>query len=191
MGAYSGVPVRGIHRESVGWSLGFSVLLIVVGLIALAAPFFAGVAVTAIVGWLLLLGGLGHLVLAWHVRGAGAHVWEALIAIAYFVMGGYLLLHPVAGLVGITIFLAVYLFIKGIFELFMGFGVRGIAGGGWLLVDAIVSIVLAVLIWRHLPLDAGWAVGTLLGFAILFSGISRLIFAMTARRGYMTSGPAY
>lgn len=183
-----GLPTVGtgriIHRESVGWAIAFSVLLIVLGLIALALPFLAGVAVTAIVAWLLIFGGIAHLVLAFHVRGAGAHLWEALIGVAYLIAGLFLFLHPVAGLVSLTLFLGAYLLFKGIFELVAGFTASGAPGRAWLFVDAVVSILLALMIWVHLPTAATWAVGTLLGVAILFSGISRLAFALAARRSH-------
>lgn len=183
MGALtSPLPVRGIARQSVGWSIGFSVLLIVLGLVALAAPFIAGVVIESIVAWLLIFGGIGHFVLAWHVRGAGSHIWEFLIGLAYIAAGVFLFLHPVAGLVSLTLFLGAYLLIKGIFELIAGFVARGVAGGGWIFVDAVISIILAVFIWLHLPTSAEWVVGTLLGVAILFSGISRLALALAARR---------
>ena len=178
----SGLPARGIHRESVGWAMAFSVLLIVLGLIALATPFVAGVLVESLLAWLLIFGGVSHLVLAWHVRGAGAHIWEALVGVAYILAGVFLFLHPVAGLISVTLFLGAYLFLKGIFELISGVAVRGVAGGGWLLVDAVISIVLAVLIWTHLPSAAAWVVGTLLGVAILFSGVSRLALTLAGRR---------
>ena len=173
---------RVIRRESVGWSIAFSVLLIVLGLAALALPFLAGVAVEGIVAWLLIFGGVAHLVLAFHVRGAGSHVWEALVGLAYLVAGIFLFVHPVAGLVSLTFFLGVYLLVKGLFELVAGFTLRGVSGSVWMLVDAVISIILAVMIWAHLPTAAGWAIGTLLGVAILFSGISRLMFALAARR---------
>ncbi len=183
MGTLStGLPARGIARGSVGWSIGFSILLIVLGLVALATPFIAGVVVESIVAWLLIFGGVSHLVLAWHVRGAGSHLWEFLVGAAYIAAGVFLFLHPVAGLVSLTLFLGAYLFIKGVFELIAGFTVRRVAGGGWIFADAAISIILAVIIWLHLPSTAEWAVGTLLGVAILFSGISRLALGLAARR---------
>jgi len=164
--------IRGIARESVSWSIGLSVLLILIGLFALAAPLLAGVAVTTFVAWLLILGGCGHLALAWHVRGAGASLWETLIGLVYIAIGVFLLMHPLAGLVSLTLGLAAYLLAKGIFELAMGLRLRPVPGSGWL----------SAMIWWHLPSTAGWVVGTLVGFAILFSGISRLALALAARK---------
>jgi len=178
----NGHPVHAVVRQSAGWTIGFGVLLIILGLFALMAPLIAGVAITVMIGWLLILGGGAHLVLSWHLRHAGGLIWELLIGLAYIVMGIFLLAHPLAGLVALTAFLGCYLLIKGIFEIIMWFRLRRVHGGGWVLFDAIISLVLSALIWLHLPYSATWVVGTLVGFAILFSGISRLVLGMHARR---------
>ena len=181
-GTLPSATVRGIARTSIGWSIALSVVLIVAGLFAVLAPLLAGVALTGILGWLLILVGAGHLWLAWHVRGAGAHLWEAVIGIAYVLAGIFLLIHPVAGLVGITAFIGAYLLIRGIFELIAGLSMRGAGGSAWLLVNGAISLILAFLIWRHLPYSAEWFIGTLIGLALLFTGISRLAIALAARR---------
>jgi len=176
------LSVRSIARESIGWSIALSILMILVGLFALIAPLAAGVAVTTVIGWLLLLSGATHVWFAWHVRNAGAVVWEALVALVYFFGGIYLLLHPLAGLVSLTLILSAYLLVKGIVELVGGFGLRGMPGGSWMLLDGVFSIVVALMIWAHLPSSAAWVPGTLVGIAILFSGFSRLLLSLAARR---------
>jgi uncharacterized membrane protein HdeD (DUF308 family) len=177
-----GILIRRIHPESIRWSIIAGCALILVGLLALLAPLLAGVALEAIVAWLLIFGGISHLFLAWHVRGAGAHTWEILIGLAYLLAGGYLFFHPLAGLIGLTAILGAYLLIKGIFELISGFFLRVLPGGGWLLFDGVINLILGIIIWRQFPYAANWIVGTLLGIAILFSGISRLALALAARR---------
>jgi uncharacterized membrane protein HdeD (DUF308 family) len=174
--------VKGIARASIGWSIGLSVLLIFTGLIAICAPMVAGVAVTAVLAWMIVLGGLLHLWMAFHVSGTGAHLWEALVGIAYLATGGYILLHPVAGLVGLTVVLAVYLLLIGLFELALAMKIRPLPGSGLMFLDAILSLALAAMIWWHLPSSAPWAVGTLVGIAILFSGVSRLMLSMAAKK---------
>ena len=177
-----GVAVRGIAQKSIGWSIAFSVLLIVVGLLAIVAPLWAGVAVTSIVGWLIVFGGVMHLVFAWHVRGAGEYVWELLVGVLYLVVGEFVIWHPLAGLLGLTLILGAYFLIKGIFELVLGFRLRPVPGSGWMLLDAVISLVLAAVIWSHLMTSATWVVGTLVGFGILFSGVSRLGLSLAAKR---------
>jgi uncharacterized membrane protein HdeD (DUF308 family) len=53
---------------------------------------------------------------------------------------------------------------------------------GWLLVDGVITLVLAVLIWSTWPSSALWVVGTLVGISMFFSGITRLILSMAVRR---------
>ena len=183
-------PGRLIGRESVGWTIAFGVLLIVLGLLALMAPLLAGIAVTGMFAWLLIVGGVAHIVLAWHVRGAGAHIWEGLVGLAYIAMGVFLFFRPFVGLFALTAFLGAYLLVTGIFDIIMWFRLRGVPGGGWLLFDAIVSLILAAMIWFHLPYSTTWVVGTLVGFGILFSGISRIALAMQARRLHLTARTA-
>ena len=56
------------------------------------------------------------------------------------------------------------------------------AGSGWLFVDGVITLLLAVLILRTWPLDSAWVLGTLLGVSMLFSGMARLMISLAARR---------
>jgi len=46
-------------------------------------------------------------------------------------------------------------------------------GSGWLLFDGIVTLLLAFMILGTWPSSKIWAIGTLVGVSMLFSGISR------------------
>jgi len=103
----------GVQRATT-WSIGLSVLMIVAGLLAIMLPMMAGIAVTAIVGWLLIFSGALHLAFAWRGVHASAVVWEILLGVAYGAIGFYVLVNPVAGLASLTIAVAFYLFVEGI-----------------------------------------------------------------------------
>ncbi len=102
-----------IHVRAATWSIGVSILMIVAGILALAAPLFAGLAITAALGWLLLLSGILHFAFAWRSHTAQAVIREILVGIVYGWVGLYLLTHPVRGLVSLTLVLAVYLLMEG------------------------------------------------------------------------------
>jgi uncharacterized membrane protein HdeD (DUF308 family) len=178
--------VKSIARESINWSIGLSVVLILLGIGALLIPLAAGVAANLIVAWLLLLGGFGHLFFAWHVRGAGGHLWETLVGLAYISVGMFMLVHPLIGLLSLTFVLGCYLLVKGIAEIVLGFQMRPMAASGWLLFDGVISVVLAGFIYWELPFAAEWLVGTYIGITILFSGVSRLMLSMAAKKGMAT-----
>ena len=168
-------------KESVGWSIGLSVLMIIAGILAIAAPLAAGIAVNVVVAWLLVFSGGAHLVFAWHTRSAGGFLWELLLGILYILIGGYLLVHPLAGLASLTIALAIYLFLEAILEFVLGFILRPLPGTGWLIFDGIVTLILAVMVWRTWPTSAPWLIGTLVGISMLFSGTARLMLSLAAR----------
>ena len=170
-----------INRE-MRWSIVLSVLMIVAGVLAIIVPPVSGIAVTILVGWLLVLRGATHMVYAWHTRRSGGLLWEILLSIIYIVAGGYLLLHPMAGLASLTVVLAVYLLLESVLEFILSFQLRPMPGSGWLLFDGIITLILAIMIWRTWPASTTWVIGTLVGISMIFSGVARLMISITARR---------
>ncbi len=158
------------HSRTVG------IVLIVLGLLAMVLPFFFGVAITAIIGWVLLLAGIAHVFHAFSTRSTGSAVWQVVIGIAYLITALYLILHPASGLLTLTLLLAVYFVVEGIFELVIYFRLRQRHRASWTLWNGIITLILGVLIWRQWPFSSAWAVGTLIGISLLFSGIARLTY---------------
>lgn len=175
-------PAGTIVKKSVGWSIALSVLMILAGLLAIAVPQAAGIAVNLLVAWLLVFSGAAHLVFAWHTRSSGGILWELLLGVLYIFVGAYLLFRPVAGLASLTLALAIYLFAEGAVELILWFRLRPMPGSGWLLFDGIITLILGVMIWRTWPSSTEWVIGTLVGISMLFSGMSRLMLSLAARR---------
>jgi uncharacterized membrane protein HdeD (DUF308 family) len=166
----------------VNWSIGLSILMIVAGILAIAMPPAAGLAVSLVVAWLLLISGGMHLVFAWHTRTAGAAVWEVLLGLVYALTGIYLLAQPAAGLAALTLALAIYLFMEAVLEFALFSFLRRLPGAGWLLFDGVVTLILAVLIWRTWPSSTEWVIGTLVGISMLFSGTTRLMLSLSVRQ---------
>lgn len=175
-------------NPSRGWSILVGVLLLLAGLLAIAVPWFAGIAASVFFGWLILFAGVAHLIYAWSERGAGAVLWQILIGIVYVIAALYMLVMPVAGVAALTLVLACYIAVEGIFELAAYSLLRRLPGSYWFLIDGILSLLLAGLIFFHWPSSSLWAVGTLVGISLLFSGIARLTLPM--RPGLAVGAPA-
>ena len=169
-------------KKSVGWSIALSVLMIVAGILAIASPLAAGIAINVFVAWLLVFSGCFHLVFSWYTRTTGGFLWELLTGILYVVIGVYLLRNPVVGLESLTLALAIYLLLEAILEFILGFALRPVPGSGWLLFDGMITLILAIMIWRTWPSSTGYVIGTLVGISMLFSGMSRLALSLAARR---------
>jgi uncharacterized membrane protein HdeD (DUF308 family) len=159
------------------------VLLIILGLLAILLPFIAGIAITAIIGWLLLFAGIVHVIYCWHSRSTGGVIWQSLIAILYLFVGFYLIFHPARGLVTSTLLLASYFVVEGVIELVLYFRLRRSHRSGWFLWDGLITLLLGILIWAHWPFSSVWVLGTLIGISLLISGLTRLFAKPTLVSG--------
>ncbi len=176
-------------NRGVKWSIALSVLMIAAGVLAIISPHASGIAVTILVGWLLVLGGGAHLAYSWHARDGGGLIWGIVLGILYIIAGAYLLAHPVAGLASLTFALAAFLFIGATVEIVLSTHLRLSSGSGWLLVDGIITVVLAIMMWRTWPKSSPWLLGTLVGINMIFSGIARLAISLAVRRVTNAGGP--
>jgi uncharacterized membrane protein HdeD (DUF308 family) len=171
------------YKAPVVWS----VVMIILGLLAIASPFAGSIAGEVLVACLLLVSGVAHVVVAVGYRRIGSFTVKLLVGIAYLLGGGAMLLFPVAGLASLTLFVAVLFFLEGILEIVAYFVFRPLARATWLVVDGIVSVVLGVLLLANWPASAFWAIGVLIGVNLLISGSVRLALyaALRADSGSM------
>jgi uncharacterized membrane protein HdeD (DUF308 family) len=174
--------VADVAKKAVGWSIFVSVIMIVAGLLAIAMPLEAGIAVNIFVGWMLIFAALAHFVFAWFTRRTGSVLLKILLGILYLCVGFYLLDHPARGLATLTLALAFYLLIEGVTEIVLYFQHRPASGSGWFLIDGIITLILGVMIWRLWPSSTEWVLGTIVGISIFFSGVTRLMISLAARR---------
>jgi len=171
----------GIKRAS-GWSIALGVLMIILGIVAMLAPWEFGIVIALIIGWSAIFNGVAQIIYGIRTHSGGRTVLEVILGLVYIVAGIYLLMHPVGGLLVLTLFLACFLLIYGFFALVLAFHMRPLPGWGWVLFDAIITILLGILIWAHWPLNSEWIVGTLFGISILVSGVTRLMMSLAIRR---------
>ena len=171
----------GLSKNVSGWSIALGILMIIAGIIAMFAPWEAGLVITLVVGWSAIFNGFAQIIFGFRTHG-GWHIFlEVVLGIIYIIAGIYLLVHPRVGLLALTLILASFLLVYGIFALALAFRMRPNRGWGWVLFDAIVTILLGVLIWLHWPWNSAWVVGTLFGISIFISGITRLMMTLALR----------
>jgi uncharacterized membrane protein HdeD (DUF308 family) len=178
----SATPLPEIASKSINWSIALSVLLILAGFFALLVPFISGIGITVFIGWAMVISGIFHFVFAFKSHTTGSVLWEILLGALYVFSGFYLISHPLSGLLSLTLLLIVYLVFEGIIELVHAFQIRPRAGSGWLIFDGIITLILALMIWRSWPASTVWAIGTLVGISMIFSGFSRLMLSLAAKR---------
>jgi uncharacterized membrane protein HdeD (DUF308 family) len=150
--------------------------MIVLGFLALFLPLVTGIGVSSLISWIILLGGVAHLVYAFAARDAGAFLWRILIGIVYVAGGAYLAFHPGLALESLTLVLAGVFFVEGVLEFVAFFLFRALPGSGWILFDGVASLLLAFLIWHSWP--STWALAALVGINLIVSGFTRLMYSV-------------
>ena len=183
-----GLRVPATLKKASGWIIAMAVAFIILGIMAIVEPAIAGLAVTVLVGWLLIFGGGAHLVAAFSGGGAGRVIWQVIVGIIYVIGGVYFLTHPLLGLGTLTLLLAGIILAEAVMEFIAYFRTRNQGGSGWLLVNTFITLLLGGLIWVHWPSSSVWAIGTLVGVSLLMTGFSRLMLGMAARK--LASGVA-
>jgi len=158
------------------------IVMIVLGVLAVALPNLATLAVEIFVGWLFFVGGIFRTVSVWHSRQAPGFVWSMLTAILSIVLGLILVLRPLAGVLTLTMVLVAFFIIEGIASIIGAVEHRQhLRSWGWVLFSGIIDLVLAYLIWAGWPSSASWAIGLLVGINMLFLGLSLVMTAVAAR----------
>src|SRR5262245_62148134 len=101
---------------SKGWKLFLAegVVLVLLGIGAIIVPPIAGLAITLLLGWLFLVGGIFGLVVAFYARELPGF-WWSLISAALTVLAGLVLIaRPMAGLLTLTVILTVFFVMDGV-----------------------------------------------------------------------------
>jgi uncharacterized membrane protein HdeD (DUF308 family) len=165
------------------WYVAEGVILIVLGLLAVLAPFVAGVATTLFIGWLFLFAGVAGLIFTYKERAAPGF-WWALLSSAVAVLAGLSLLsNPLVGLFSLTVVLIAYFLIDGVVTIMLGLDYRrqGSDRWGWVVFSGVVDLVLAALLLSGLPGTALWAVGVIVGIDLAFGSAALIGLALAAR----------
>ena len=158
------------------------IVSVILGVIAIATPAVAGTAVVMVIGGVLLVAGIVQMVQGFRTESWSSKILSVILGVVTALCGLGVLGHPLLGLSFLTLLLAVFFVIEGIWKIVASFSFR--PASGWLLILAsgIIALVLGVLIWRQWPVSGLWAVGTLVGIDLLMTGASMIALASTIRR---------
>ena len=174
-----------VVRDRWGWFMALGILMIVLGMIAIGGPFASGIAVSLLVGWLLVISGVAHGFHAFQASGWRGGLVQILCALLYLGVGLMMINNPISGLLALTVTVLVYFGVSGIFKIILAIRVEHLPQRGWLTVSGILSLVLAIYLGSQFPNNALWVIGMLFGIEMIFSGWSFVMIAQAARKGFV------
>jgi len=158
------------------------IALIVLGLLAIAAPAFAGEAVMVVIGIILLVSGIFEFGRGWREDAWSGKILAFVLGVLMALCGLAVLSRPLFSLAIFTLMLAMFFVVEGIWKIVISFSYRPATGWLAMLASGVLGFLLGFLIWRQWPLSGIWAVGVLIGVDLLMTGISMVALALTVKR---------
>jgi len=158
-------------------------VLLVLGIAAIAVPALATLAISVLVGWLFLTSGIVGLLTTFWLRQLPGFWWSLLSAVLAIAVGVALIGWPVSGAFSLTYILIAFFLIEGIATILFALDHRRLIVGSWIgmLLSGIIDLILAVIVLATLPESATWAIGILVGVNMIFGGFALLSMALHAR----------
>lgn len=168
-------------RSKWGWFLALGILMVILGTVALGNEFLSTVVTIVFLGYLLMASGILQIFGAFWSRGWGAFFLYLLIGILNLIVGWLLLTRPEIGAIGITLVMAVFFIVGGLYRTIASVGMQ-FPNWGWACFGGLVTLALGIMLWRGWPQTGLWFIGLYVGIDLIFHGWSWVMFAMTARK---------
>ena len=158
-------------------------MMVILGVLAVAAPLAATIAVDIYVGWLFLFSGIFGLVAIFSSTHPTRFRWGMVTSALCVLCGAMLVWKPADGVISLTMLLTAFLIAEGIFQALSALAYRESmrSAWGWMLASGTADLVLAGMILWSWPASVGWALGIIAGVNLISSGWA---IAMAALAGH-------
>ncbi len=170
-----------VLRRKWGWFVALGIVQILLGMIALGASVFATLVTVVFFGWLLLSGGVLSVVHAFWQKDWSGFFIDLAMGILYAIVGFMVVGNPVATAETLTLLIAVFLFMGGIFRITAALTGK-FQNSFWVLLNGVVTLALGIMIWRQWPLSGLWVIGLFVGIEMVFYGWSLLMVGLSIKR---------
>lgn len=167
-------------QRSWSWFFGLGVCLLLLGAIAVGASVFVTLVTVVFYGWLLIVGGGLATVHAFWRRRWGGFFLDLLCGVLYLVVGVMIVLNPEAAAVTLTLLIAVFLMLGGLFRIFVALSTH-YEHRLWVLLHGAVTLLLGIMIWSEWPLSGLWVIGLFIGVEMILAGWSLIMLGLSAK----------
>lgn len=158
------------------------VLFTLLGAIALIIPGLFSLTFELVVGWLFLIGGSIQLYRAIQSNGAPGFWMFVISALLSMIFGIMMVFNPLAGLVALTLLIAIFFLLEGIVKIIYAIQIQAFASWGWVLLSGFCSILIAMMVFSGWPISTSWFIGTLIGVYLVMNGVSLMMISWKAHK---------
>jgi len=175
------VVINGATPEMIhhwGWFLAFGIVLILLGIAAMARSFITTVASMMFFGWLLMVSGIVEFVHTFMVGKSPAFFVHLLVALVFGITGALMVFRPVISAEAITLLMSVLFIVAGLYQFFASMWVSNMPGAGWGAANGMISAIMGMLLLAQWPVSGLWVVGLFVGIDLTFYGSAWIAAAL-------------
>ncbi|WP_025821113.1 HdeD family acid-resistance protein [Shewanella marina] len=169
--------LQGAYKASKTW--GYATIIL--GLLAIALPMAMGLAITILIGLVLVIAGFVQTGAAWPGEGRGFSV-RLLLAVLTGIAGLVMLLMPQVGLASLTLMLCVYFLLDAGANFAVASQLRPHHGWGYVALGGFTSLLMALFIMWQWPVSTEFIIGILIGVKLLMLGVTMVLVARAGER---------
>jgi uncharacterized membrane protein HdeD (DUF308 family) len=166
-------------KQNWGWFLVLGLATIVLGIIAMGIAPYVSVTAVAILGGVLVVGGILQGLNSIWTRLWSTFLLDLLVGLLYVVVGLMVLTRPVQATLILTLVLGAFYVVGGVFRIIAALSMR-FYHWGWLALSGVVSLILGLAILNGWPEDI-WVIGLFIGIDLVFNGWFWVMLALAAR----------
>lgn len=165
------------------WFLALGVAMVVLGLITISYACITTVTVAAtwLFGFFLLAGGIGEVIHSFWVGRWSGTLLHLVIGLLYVLVGFMIIDQPENAAVQLTLLIAIFLMVTGIFRVVFAVSER-FTGSGWVMLNGVITFVLGLMIYKQWPASALWVIGLFIGIELIFNGLSWIMMSLGLRQ---------
>ncbi len=164
-----------------GWFLALGLFMVIVGTLALGSSMAVTLFSMIFLGWLMIFAGVVEGVHAFWKKEWGGLFLHLLVGVLYVVVGFMVLANPEASALSLTLIMAIFFILVGIFRIILA-GAMRFPHWGWVLFNGIITLILGILIWRQWPVSGLWVIGLFIGIDLIISGWAWIMLSLASRR---------
>jgi uncharacterized membrane protein HdeD (DUF308 family) len=169
-------------RKNRGWLMFMGIVMVILGVIGLSMEISLTIVSVLYFGFLVVFGGAVMLVDAFQAGEWSSKLWHVLIALVYIAAGMVMIINPAASAVWITLFLAAFFVVTGVFRLIIGFQARGrVENWVWIVFAGVISMLLGFMIFSQWPVSGLWVIGLFVAIELILQGFSMISIARAVR----------
>lgn len=167
-------------RDHWWWFLLLGIALVVLGTIALGSPLIVSTLTVTLFGFLLLGGGVMQIIGSiWAGRWQG-FLLHLMVGVLYAISGYVIVEAPLESTVELTLVVALFLLMSGVFRIVAALTIR-FHDWGWVLLNGVITLLLGLMILKHWPASGLWVIGVFVGIDMIFNGWSWIMLSLGLR----------